>query len=133
MPDRSNMEGWPHFFLLGLTQNRPPVHDHNVLCPSLKRTHHLWTIRFLRHALLVMSPHCLKFHSFYPVFTQDPNHILFAINISRTKNKTYWTYNLISHSITNRSPIFFAVYFRENNCTLHCLSTFFCLHHIWPI
>ena len=83
--DRSNMGGWPHFFLLGLAQNRPPVHVDNVLCPSLEQTHHLWTIRFLRDALLVVSPPCLKFHSFYPVFTQEPNNILFAINISCTK------------------------------------------------
>ena len=135
MTARSNMEGWTHFFLLGLAQNWPHVHVHNVLCPSLEQTHHLWTIGFLRDALLVVSPRCLKFHSFYPVFTQEPNNILFGINISRTKYKRYIkqryrVYNLISHFITNRMPIFGHVYFRENSCTLHCLSTFFCLHHI---
>ena len=132
---RSNMEGWTHFFLLGLAQNRPHVHVHNIFCPSLEQTHHLWTIGFLRDALLVVSPHCLKFHSFYPVFTQEPNNILFAINISCTKYKRYIkqryrAYNLIFHLITNRMPIFGVVYFRENSCTLHCLSTFFCIHHI---
>ena len=28
---QSNMEGWTHFFLLGLAQNRPPVHKY-ILC-----------------------------------------------------------------------------------------------------
>ena len=135
MAAQSNMEGWTHFFLLGLAQNRPHVHVHNILCPSLEQTHNLWTIRFLCDALLVVSPRCLKFHSFYPVFTQEPNNILFAINILRTKYKTYIkqryrAYNLIFHFITNTMPIFCVVYFRKNNCTLHCLSTFFCLHHI---
>ena len=56
-----NMEGWTHFFLMGLVQNRPHVHVHNVLPPSLEQMHHFLTIGFLRDAFLVVSPHCLKF------------------------------------------------------------------------
>ena len=82
-----NMEGWTHFFLMGLVQNRPHVHVHNVLPPSLEQTHQFLTIGFLGNALLVVSLHCLKFQSFSPVFTQEPNNILLATNNSRTKYK----------------------------------------------
>ena len=134
MESMYNMEGWTHFFLMGLVQNWPHVHVHNVLPPSLEQRHHLLTIGFLRDALLVVSPLCLKFQSFSPIFAQEPNNILHAIKNSRTKYKRnrlrYRAYNLISHFSTNRMPIFDAVFFRKNNCTLHCLPTFFCLYHI---
>ena len=129
-----NMDGWTHFFLMGLVQNRPHIHIHNVLSPSLEQTRHLLTIGFLRDALLIVSPLRLKFQSFYHVFTQEPNNILLVINNSRTKYKRnrLWdrAYNLISHFSTNMTPIFGAIYFRKNNCMLHCLLAFFCLHHI---
>ena len=56
-----NMKGWTHFFLMGLVQNQPHVHVHNVLPPSLEQMHRFLTIGFLREALLVVSPLCLKF------------------------------------------------------------------------
>ena len=129
-----NMEGWTHFFLMGLVQNWPHIHVHNVLPPSLEQMHHFFTIVFLCNTLHVVSPHCLKFQSFYPIFTQKPNNILLAINNSRTKYKRnsqrYRAHNLISHFSTNMMPIFGAIYFCKNNCPLHCLPTLFCLHHI---
>ena len=69
MESMYNMEGWTHFFLMGLVQNGPHVHVHNVLPPLLEQTHQFFTIEFLGDALLVVSPHYLKFQSFSPIFT----------------------------------------------------------------
>ena len=88
---RQTVKSLWHFFMIGWFQNLPHRHVLGALDdPSPEHTHCRWTRGFHYQSLLiVVRPVHSKVLPSYPVFSQEPNSILYTIINTNTKNTKF--------------------------------------------